>query len=176
MTKREISRVVRTNAGMCALWQPESFNFEEFEDWEDWATENWNIAGSIASGLVVPVNVGGDGVFQVAVRWDDSAGLTEAEQRCLLVSSDPYLLISVGWFVLGGLEDVGDAEFASANRAPLAEGRYSVTVHLIDWKVDPTSVDAFGNPAENALPDFVVVIGAAAVGPFRTKVQTFDRK
>jgi hypothetical protein len=40
MAGREISCVVRTNAGMCAIWQPESFDFEEFEDWEDWATEN----------------------------------------------------------------------------------------------------------------------------------------
>ena len=173
MAEHEILRVVRTSAGMCALWQPEAFDFVQFEDWENWATEDRNIVESISSGLIVPINVGGDGVFQISVRWGRGAGLTAPERLCLLGSSEPYLLVSDGWFALGGLEDVGDAEFASANKNALAVGRYSVTVHLIDWEMDPASVDSSGRPTENALPDFVVVIGTAIDGAFRTRVRTF---
>lgn len=176
MSENDISRIVRTNAGMCALWQPESFEFDEFEDWEDWATENQNLTASATSGLFVPINVGGDGVFQIAVRWDRDAGLIESEQRCLLAVSDPYLVVSQGRLVLGGLEDVGDAEFASSNAIPIAAGRYAVTINLIDWKADLPSVDSSGKPTENALPDFVIVIEPAIDGPYRTEVQTFERR
>ena len=176
MTDCEISRVVRTNAGMCALWQPESFEFEEFEDWEDWATDDQNLVVSTVSGLFIPVNVGGGGVFQIAVHWGEGAGLTASEQQHLLVSSEPYMLISRGWFVLGGLEDVGDADFTSGNQVPLVPGRYAVTIHLIDWKADPASVDEVGKPTESALPDFVITLGIDSGGPYRTKVQTFERK
>jgi hypothetical protein len=174
MNQNEISRTVRTNAGMCGLWQPESFEFDDFEDWEDWATEDENIAASVVSGHFVPINVGGDGVFQIVVRWGPDTGLGSTEQQYLLVASDPYLLVSEGRFALGGLEDVGDAELVSSNSAPLAAGRYSVTVNLIDWKADPASVDSSGKPTKNALPDFVVVIGPASNVSFRTKVQTFE--
>ncbi|MEV0971032.1 hypothetical protein [Microtetraspora glauca] len=176
MTEREISRLVRTNAGMCALWRPESFEFEEFEEWEDWATDNRNLVDSMISGDFVPINVGGDGVFQVSVRWGENVRLAEDEHRCLLVSSDPYLLLSEGWFVVGGLEDVGDVAFSSANRVYLPRGRYAVRVHLIDWKIDPASVDAGGQPTQAALPDFVILIASESGGPYRTKVQTFERR
>jgi hypothetical protein len=176
VSENDISRIVRTNAGICALWRPESFDFEEFEDWEDWATEDRNLIASAASGLFVPINVGGDGVFQIVVRWGRDAGLTALEQRCLLVVSEPYLVVSQGRLVLGGLEDVGDAEFASSNSIEIAAGRYAVSVNLIDWKADPASVDASGKPTENALPDFVVVVESASGGPYRTAVKTFDGK
>jgi hypothetical protein len=175
VVESEVSRVVRTNAGMCAVWQPEAFEFDEFEDWEDWATVDQNLVDSAVDGLFVPVNVSGDGVFQVAVRWGKDASLTESEQRCLLASSDPYLFLSKGWFVFGGLEDVGDREFTSAKKISLAAGRYAAAVHLIDWKMDPASVDATGRPTESALPDFVVIIGSASDGPFRVKTRTFER-
>jgi hypothetical protein len=173
MNEHAVSRVVRTNAGMCGIWRPESFDFDDFEDWEDWATEDRNIAASVASGLFVPINVGGDGVFQIAVRWGQDTGLTASERQCLLAASDPYLLVSDGRLVLGGLEDVGDVQLAESNGILVDPGRYAVTVNLIDWKADPPSVDASGKPTENALPDFVVIIESASDGPYRTAVKTF---
>jgi len=85
----------------------------------DWATEDERIEASIRSGLFVPVNVGGDGVFQVVVWWGAGTGLTAEERRFLVVSSEPYRLVSTGDFVLGGLEDVGDTEFAAIEQVAL---------------------------------------------------------
>jgi hypothetical protein len=160
---------------MCAIWQPETFEFAEFEDWEDWATENEEIVNSIRAGSFVPINVGGDGVFQVIVRWNNGAQLTEAERRCLVASSAPYLFISKGSFALGGLEDVGDAEFASTNQVMVDVGRYTVRIHLIDWKLDPESVAPSGKPTPTALPDFVVLLSEDEGGPYRTEIQSFER-
>jgi hypothetical protein len=107
MAGREISRVVRTNAGMCAVCQSDSFHFQEFEGWEDWATENASLAASVREGVFVPVNVGGDGVFHVVVRWGDGAERAEAERRYVPASSDPYAFVpadglpSVGWRMSG---------------------------------------------------------------------------
>lgn len=160
---------------MCVIWQPESFSFPEFEDWEDWATEDENVAESVGAGTVVPINVGGDGVFQIVVRWGEGGDLTDRERAFVLVSSEPYLLVSEGSFALGGLEDVGDAEPKAENFVSLAKGRYAVQVHLVDWKADPGSVDSNGKPGPDALPDFVVLIGDEVAGPYRTSVQTFNR-
>jgi hypothetical protein len=159
---------------MCALWQPESFWFAEFEDWEDWATEDPNLIDAITRGVFVPVNIGADGAYQIDVRWTEDASLTGRERNCLVVSSEPYLLISQGWFALGGLEDVGDAEATAASRMPLPAGRYDVTVHLIDWKLEPDSVGPDGRPSASALSDFVVLVAPAGDGPHRTELLSFD--
>ncbi|MEV0897243.1 hypothetical protein [Actinoplanes sp. NPDC049802] len=174
MTEGELSRVVRTNAGLCAMWQPESFDFAEFEDWEDWVTDHSNVADAIRNGLLVPLNVGGDGVWQILVRWGENPRLAESEQRVLLVSSEPYLVVSKGRLELGGLEDVGETS-PKDNVIPVGEGRFQVEAHLIDWKADPGSVDPSGKPAAAALPDFVVLIRPDAGGPYRTEISSFGR-
>jgi hypothetical protein len=85
--------------------------------------------------------VGADGVFEVLIRWGFSgSGITEREGRYVLVSSDPYLLVSPGVLYLGGLEEAGDLPGKDANRIELPRGRYSAVVHLVDWKADPESV------------------------------------
>jgi hypothetical protein len=175
MTGGEVARVVRTNAGMCAVWQPEAFHFDEFVEWEDWATENQRLLESITEGTFIPVNVGGDGVFGVVVRWNASAALTAREEEYLVVSSEPYLFECRGSFAMGGLEEVGNDSLASSSPIPLASGRYAVTVFLIDWKADSRSVDALGKPTDTALPDLVVLFNKEATGPFRTRLETFDR-
>ena len=47
-----VTRVVRTSAGLCAMWQPESFRSleDDFELWEDWATEDREIESRSAEG------------------------------------------------------------------------------------------------------------------------------
>ncbi|WP_125591398.1 hypothetical protein [Amycolatopsis balhimycina] len=177
---QEISRVVRTSAGLCAVWQPEAFKSmeDDFELWEDWATENHEIEKSISRGIFVPLNVGGDGVFQVTVRvGSPELDLTESERRYRLVESEPYLFTSLGSFAVGGIEDICDVDRVAENRFPLAEGRYSVVVNLIDWKADPNSIGSDGRPLPSALPDFLVLVRpeVSSAGNFRTKVETFVR-
>lgn len=161
----QVSHLVSTDSGMCALWQPEHFDgVTSLDEWEDEVAEDAALERHIAAGAFVPVNVGGDGAFRVIVR---AGGLTHPERAVRLVSSEPaYLLVSQGQVALGGLEDVG-AE-GDPILLPLAAGRYSVTVHLIDWQ-------AVASPAEGALPDFVVEIGADSGAPYRASTESFDR-
>ncbi|MEV4640470.1 hypothetical protein AB0J80_24315 [Actinoplanes sp. NPDC049548] len=166
----EESHVARTDAGMCALWQPEHFTaVTDLDSWENEVAEDDRLVAHMRDGAFVPLNVGGDGSWQVVVR---RGGLTARESRYRLVSSEPYLLVSRGAVALGGLEDVGDDP---PTMLPLEAGRYAVTVHLIEWDAEPGALGPEGNPTERALSDFVVEVGAAGDGPYRTRVETFDR-
>jgi len=178
-TARQISRTVRTDAGLCALWQTEYFSeTDDPDDWDDWASDDGLLVGAISAGALVPIGVGSDGVFEVLIRWNFSgSGLTERERPHVLVSSDPYLIVSRGAVYLGGLEEAGDLPGRDANRIDLPDGRYSAVVHLIDWKAEPDSIGGDGRPREGALPDFVVEISPDEEGRkvYRTKSATFDR-
>jgi hypothetical protein len=175
----EISHTVRTDAGMCALWQPEHFaHVTGLDSWEDDVAEDAALVEHMKQGTFVPINVGGDGTFQITVRASAAGtGLRDRESRHVLVSSEPYLVISHGTLCLSGLEAVGALAGEQAFTLPVDAGRYSATVHLIDWKADPDSTTAQGQPTDDALPDFVVLISEAATSEagFRTQVQTFDR-
>jgi hypothetical protein len=178
-TAQQVSRTVRTDAGLCALWQTEYFvESGDPDDWDDWASDDELLVQAITAGALVPIGVGADGVFEVLIRWNFSgSGLTEREARHVLVSSDPYLLTSPGVLYIGGLEEAGDLPGKGANRIELPSGRYSAVVHLVDWKAEPESVGSDGRPLEGALPDFVVEIrreeGVGNV--YRTKSTTFSR-
>lgn len=167
------SAVVRTDAGMCAVWRPEHFTaVDTLDAWEDEVAEDGALTGHIVAGALVPLNVGGDGAFQVTIRL---GGPTAREERYVLVSSQPYLLVSEGTLALGGLENVG-SYVGGATMLPMPAARYAVTVHLIDWKAEPGAVTADGQPAESALPDFLVTLAAETVPTtYRSSVQTFDR-
>ncbi|NDZ77157.1 hypothetical protein G3I19_01180 [Streptomyces sp. SID10853] len=174
-----VSVPVGTGAGMCALWQPESFaEVTDLDSWEDEIAEDAALVRHIAAGVFVPINIGADGAFQVSVRGVSAlGGLDEREQNYRLVSSTPYLLVSKGKIELGGLEAVGSYTRAHRVEIPLDPGRYSVLVHLIDWKAEPGMLEANGKPSAGALPDFVVEI-ADEIAPsagHRTEVMTFDR-
>lgn len=71
-------------------------------------------------------------------------------------------MTSPGVVYLGGLEESGDLPGRETNRIELPTGRYSVVVHLVDWKADPGSVGEDGRPREGALPDFVVEVHVEA--------------
>ncbi|MDX2563276.1 hypothetical protein PV371_26960 [Streptomyces sp. TX20-6-3] len=171
---------VATDAGMLVLWDPERFEAVVDDDsWEDELLEDEDIVRHIQAGALVPLNVGGDGVFGVLVRSGTSAapaGLTEREAAHQLVTAQPYLFVSRGRALVGGIEDVrGDASDGVVEH-PVSEGRHAVVVHLIDWSAEAGSQDDAGRPVPGALPDFVVLINPAQPGwgAFRTAVQTFE--
>jgi hypothetical protein len=170
---------VGTSAGLCGLWQPEAFSqVTDLDTWEDEVAEDSALVRQIRAGGFVPINVGGSGAFQVALRGRSAeTTLSDRQTRYRLVSSEPYLLVSHGDLELGGLESVGSYSGAPKVHIPLAEGSYSVVVHLLDWKAEPGSTDADGKPAADALPDFVVEISYAlpAGSAYRSKVETFER-
>lgn len=96
----DVSHVVRTNAGLCGLWQPERFvEVVSLDDFERELADEAALLRHIREGAFVPLNVGGDGSFTVAVR---SSGLVQREFPHVLVSSEPYLLESRGSVELGG--------------------------------------------------------------------------
>uniref|UniRef100_A0AAU2UYX9 Uncharacterized protein n=1 Tax=Streptomyces sp. NBC_00003 TaxID=2903608 RepID=A0AAU2UYX9_9ACTN len=179
MRKEEIEAVVRTDAGLCGLWQAVEPGAPAWYGEDGGDVDDTELAGWIEAGVFVPLNVGGDGTFGVTVRVVDASaeagGLSEREARHRLVSSDRYLLVSQGNAVLGGLEEVGNG----GTELSLPAGRYAVTVHLIDWQSDPESVGPDGSPAEAALPDFAVTISEAPTAEttshaYRKKIETFD--
>ena len=105
----ESSYGVGTSAGLCGLWQPEAFSqVADLDSWEDEVADDSALIRHIGAGEFVPINVGGNGAFQVALRGRTSATvLSERETQYRLVSSKPYLLKSLGALELGGLESVG---------------------------------------------------------------------
>jgi hypothetical protein len=176
----EITGVMATDAGMGALWAAECFGgIVDYDTWESELLDDEDIVRHIASGALVPLNIGGDGAFQVLARVGEvsaPAQLTERERRYSVVTSEPYLLITTGNAVISGLEHVG-AEANDGLRVPLGAGRWSVTISLIDWKGEPGQADDAGRPAPTALADFVILIdpeGGVDRG-YRTQAQTFER-
>ncbi|MFB9546465.1 hypothetical protein, partial [Micromonospora sagamiensis] len=166
--------LVSTDAGMCGLWQPEHFtHVGSLEAWEDNVSNPAALGGHIRAGAFVPLNVGGDGAFQVTVRVGER---TAREERYTLVSSEPYLLVSASVLALGGLEQVGTYG-GGAEEISLPSGRYVARVHLLDWKAEPGSTTEDGAPAEYALPDFIVEIHPEVrqADAYRTNVETFER-
>jgi hypothetical protein len=168
-----------TDAGMLALWAPEPFAGVTGHDaWEAELLEDEDLTRHIAAGHLVPLNVGADGAYGVAVRTgsvSEPAMLTEREFRYLYLTSEPYLLVSSGRAVVSGIEHVsGDARYGHAVAVPA--GRWSVTVSVLDWELEPDAVDVRGRPAPSALPDFAVLLnperGSAAT--YRTSLYTFE--
>jgi hypothetical protein len=174
-----VSQPVYTAAGMFGLWSPEAFDaVTSLDDWEDQVADDTALAIQIADGAFVPINIRTDGAFQFTVRDGGGvADLSERERRVTLVSSDPYVLVSKGRVLLGGIEEVGNYTGAPSVPIDLPSGRYSVRIHLIDWKAEPGAAQPDGTPNESALPDFIVQVSPeSGAGPFRTNVVTFDRE
>lgn len=175
----DVSHPVGTSAGLCGLWQPEAFvHVTDLDSWEDEVAEESALVRHIGAGHFVPINVGGDGAFQVIVRGrTGDTTLSEREARYRIVSSKPYLLVSNGELELGGLESIGSYSGVPKVRISLLEGAYSVVIHLIDWKAEPGGATIEGKPTPSALADFVVEISEALPegASYRTKVETFER-
>lgn len=173
------SHAVTTSAGLCGLWRPARFaQVTELASWEDEVADDSALTRHISAGAFVPINVGGNGAFQVTVRGTEAHGrLSDREQNYLLGSSEPYLLVSDGAVELGGLEAVGSYSGADKVEIPLESGRYAVVVHLVDWQAESGALDENGKPSLNAFPDFIVEIfdELPGGGTYRTKMETFER-
>lgn len=176
----EVTGVMATDAGMFGLWSPASFgDIVDYDTWESALLDDDDIARHIVAGAFVPVNIGGDGAFQVVARVGSAtarASLTERERQYVLVSSQPYLFITTSDAIISGIEHVG-AVAEQRLHVPLPAGRWSVTISLIDWGAEPGQKDDSGRPAPTALPDFTLLINPedGTTGTYRTKIQTFER-
>ena len=174
----ELTQAVRTDTGMFGVWQPEHFaGVNSLDEWEDEVSEDAALLRHIEAGAFVPINIGGGGAYQFAVRFGDLAtGLTERELRYRIVSSRPYLLIANGQTSLGGLESVGQHAGISPVALPTNPGRYVVTIHLIDWKAEPNAADSNVKPTTDALSDFVIeILPETGNEKYRSSLTTFDR-
>ena len=175
-----VSGVVRTDAGMCALWSPASFHgVTDYGTWERGLLDDADIARHVRAGSVVPINIGSDGTFAVRVRaasGQENAVPTEREARFVLVSSEPYLFESQGGAFVSGLEQICRDPGPPALSVPIGPGRWAVTVHLVDWEAEPGSKEPSGQPAPDALPDFLVLVNPApSTEGFRQALATFER-
>ncbi|WP_086660795.1 hypothetical protein [Lentzea kentuckyensis] len=158
--------LVATDAGMQVLWHRKPFSHVvDYDSWDEELLENAGIMRHIEIGSMVPLSTGMDGAWEFVVRWGDGAALTEAEQRHVVVSSEPYLLVSETDIRVSGIEHItGGAEDDEGFAVPLPPGRWSVTVHMID-------ADALGEQL-----DFVVLIRPGTAGErYRTSEQPFER-
>ncbi len=167
-----------TEAGMHALWAPEPF--AGVHDHDTWTTElgkNAAIRRHVAAGNLVPINIGSAGAATFIVRVGDRvapARLSERETRYLLTSSQPYLLATRGRAFLSGIEHIAAETGSRTHAVHMAEGRYAVTVHLIDWKAEPDATHDDGTPADGALPDYVILIDPAEhTTRYRENLTTF---
>lgn len=172
----EIKALVRSDSGMLALWDAEPFaDVVDYESWEPELCLDEDIQRHVEAGDLVPIDIGSDGAFEVLVRYGTEPALTEREAEHLLVSSEPYLLVSSGDVLLSGVEGVGWAD--DAIELSVAEGEHEVVLHLIDWRAEPGSTTEGGKPAPHALPDFVALVSPAMAngGPYRVDLKTFPR-
>jgi hypothetical protein len=178
-TVTEVALTAVTDAGLFALWTPARFSHvTDYRSWDASLGEDADIAGHAAAGDLVPIGFGADGSFRFLVRADSGgpAALTERERLYATASSRPYLLCGDGTAHLSGIEYISAAPPPATVPIGLPEGRYGVTVHLIDWAAEPGAHDGPGKPAAGALPDIVVLASPAPEdGSFRTAVTTFGK-
>ncbi|MFL6119781.1 hypothetical protein [Actinophytocola sp.] len=169
----EIKAVVKTSSGMLALWDAEAFaGVVDYDTWEAELCLDEDIQNRVRAGDLVPINIESDGAFEVLVRYGNDPVLTEREVEHLVVSSQPYLLVSSGDVRLSGIEGVGWAD--DAVDLAVGAGEHDVVLHIIDWHAEPGSTTEDGNPTPHALPDFVVLVSpASGDGPYRDELLTF---
>lgn len=168
-----------TASGMFAIWRPEYFSHVvDLDTWEDAVAEEASLGASVDSGNLVPINIGSDGAFEFLVRGVNAPdGLTAREREYLAVTSAPYLLRSSGSVRIGGIEGIGSNAPAHSAVIPLGEGRYSVTMYLIDWEAEDAEGRADDGAPGSTLPDFLIEIRPETDPDFdyRTSIETFDR-
>ncbi|MGO8827556.1 MAG: hypothetical protein ACLQU9_20280 [Acidimicrobiales bacterium] len=169
---------VRTDAGMFVLWNPARFEgVVDYDTWERELLDDSDIERHVAAGELVPVNIRADGTFGFEVRVgsvESPATYEDREAQCLVATSDPYLFESEGTGRLSGIEDVTGRSGSPGITVEIPKGTWSVTVYLLEWQREPGALDASGNPAPTALPDFLLVVNRATdQSGFRTSSATF---
>ncbi len=177
----EIAGVMRTDSGMFGLWSPAAFgHVSDYDSWEAELADDEDIARHLAAGAFVPVNIGFDGDFKIAVRVGSSADpaeLTDRERGYLLMTSDPYVFLSAGVAVVSGIEYVHTLADIGL-QVPLPMGRWCVRVALIQSDKEPGQRDEQGQPLPSALPAFTLLINPEQDpnSTYRTSVATFEQR
>lgn len=174
-----INQAIGTDAGMFALWNAKTFkHITDYDLWEIELCEDEDIQKHILAGALVPINIGADGGFQFVVRVGNqnaSATLNNREALYLAVSSEPYLLLTSGNAYISGIEGIRGDNLEEIPHIFLSQGRYTVTIHMLDWGAEDGARDASGNPTATALSDFVVLINPEIEKvQYRQKIVTFD--
>src|SRR6266581_4172822 len=173
------SFVVSTDAGMLAVWNPKRFpTIFDYDSWERELYDNKDILRHIREGHLVPINIGRDFAAGVTVRIEPLADpkLSEREARYLFASSEPYLYVSDGELCVSGLEGI-DRDPAPSSVMAIARGRYQLTIHMLDWDLEPGAKDESGRPTADARSDFLVLVSPepAPDTVYRRELETFDR-
>jgi hypothetical protein len=175
----EVAMTAVTDAGLFALWNPSRFSHvTDYSSWEASLGDDADVAEHARAGDLVPIDLDADGAFGFLIRADSARAvtLTDREQLYVTASSKPYLFQGEGTAHLSGIEYVSAAPPPATPAIGLPEGRYAVTVHLIDWAAEPGARDPSGKPADGALPDVVVLLGPAAEDArFRSTTRTFSK-
>ena len=176
----EMSGLIWTDSGMFGLWDPASFRgVVDYHTWDAAIGEDERIQQHVAAGAFVPININSDGAFSACLQVGspyEPSGLTAREARYEMVRSEPYLFVSSGEAWISGIERVGSPdEHGFAVVVP--NGRWIVTVHLVDWAAEPGSVATDGGPGPDALVDFVLLLKPerSVRFPYSTRLVTFDR-
>jgi hypothetical protein len=76
----------------------------------------------------------------------------------------------------GGFERVGDPGSGDGFTIEVPAGRWTATVHLLNWRDEPGSVGEDGRSTADALPDFVIVLVPDRGGPYRSERETFEAR
>lgn len=152
----QVDEVISADAGMWCLWDLDAYeHVDSYDAWEVEFCEDEDILRQIQARTFVPINLFSDGCCKFRLKVDGQ--LEEKERAYLLGESQEYLFRTNGQLALTGLESAGhtpeDGIFIE-----LEPGAYSVKAYAIDWEEDPDSVDANGDPTEDALPEFIIIL------------------
>jgi hypothetical protein len=157
-----------TDARTHLVWDRAYFaQVRDYDTWSKELEEDQAIRAHIAAGHIVPVNIHSDGTFMISVRAESASmpSVSEAEERHVVRSSEPYRFVCQGHVDVSGIEHVGADAGPNVASMELVPGVYDVLVHLMDYDDVPLRTDLH--------PDFVITIGPADSTLPRRSVDTF---
>ena len=151
-------KALYTNKSMWSLWDHNQYkNIKSRYESEDFFKEEKDVVKQIELSKFVPIYINSDGEFQFRVKIDED--LSERESKYVIATSKPYLFKTEGKAYLSGIEFIEDevleTEVIELN---LKNSSYEVVVNIIEWDQEPGMRLPDGSAAENALPDFIVVL------------------
>lgn len=174
--ENSIEKAIYTSCGMWMLWDYEEYkNIDSYDQWENIFLEDEDIIKQIDKEKVVPINIHCDGCFQFRVKINEE--LNDREKQYIVNKSDEYLLDTSGCIILSGLENIyNDVKESESIKIELEQGKYTIAVCLIEWDKEPGMVLEDGNPAPNALPDFIILVHNEKNNnkSYRKSIETFN--